>query len=82
VQPTALVNLFGDLWSRGSTPPFDDALRIPGVRLFLYGKEPRPGRKVGHLSAAADSIDAAVEKVHEARAALEPLKSRASTTAD
>jgi 5-(carboxyamino)imidazole ribonucleotide synthase len=74
VQPTALVNLFGDLWSRGSTPPFDDALRIPGVRLFLYGKEPRPNRKVGHLSAGADTIDHAIAKVHEARTAIEPRK--------
>ncbi|MEP6690100.1 MAG: 5-(carboxyamino)imidazole ribonucleotide synthase [Gemmatimonadaceae bacterium] len=80
VQPVALVNLFGDLWQNGRTPPFDDALRIPGVRLFLYGKEPRPGRKVGHLSAAARSVDEAIAKARMARAALEP--DRGSRIAD
>ncbi|MGZ8782320.1 MAG: 5-(carboxyamino)imidazole ribonucleotide synthase [Gaiellaceae bacterium] len=39
-----MVNLIG------STPPADDVLRIPGAHLHLYGKEPRPGRKLGHVT--------------------------------
>jgi 5-(carboxyamino)imidazole ribonucleotide synthase len=39
-----MVNLIGEL------PPSDAALRIEGAHLHLYGKEPRPGRKLGHVT--------------------------------
>jgi 5-(carboxyamino)imidazole ribonucleotide synthase len=40
----AMVNLLG-------TPPRREALAaIPGVRIHLYDKEPRPGRKIGHVN--------------------------------
>jgi 5-(carboxyamino)imidazole ribonucleotide synthase len=56
VRPAAIVNLFGDLWSDGRTPKFDEALTVPGTRLFLYGKGgARPGRKMGHIAALGDS---------------------------
>ena len=60
VRPTAIVNLFGDLWRDGRAPDFSLALAEPGVRLHLYGKSgPRPGRKMGHLSASGlTSMDA------------------------
>jgi 5-(carboxyamino)imidazole ribonucleotide synthase len=60
VRPTAIVNLFGDLWRDGCDPDFSAALGDPAVRLHLYGKRgPRPGRKMGHLSAVgASAIDA------------------------
>ncbi|MDQ6829024.1 MAG: 5-(carboxyamino)imidazole ribonucleotide synthase [Gemmatimonadota bacterium] len=70
VRPAALINLFGDLWLDDAPPAFDAALAIPGVRCFLYGKVPRPGRKVGHLSATAPSTDEAVANAHEARRRL------------
>jgi 5-(carboxyamino)imidazole ribonucleotide synthase len=72
VRSAAIVNLLGDLWSEGAVgasaarpaPPFDEALAVPGVRLFLYGKsEARPGRKMGHLCAAAETPDEAVRRV-------------------
>jgi 5-(carboxyamino)imidazole ribonucleotide synthase len=31
-------------------PRAEDVLRIPGAHLHLYGKEPRPGRKLGHIT--------------------------------
>jgi len=40
---------------------------MPGVRLHLYGKSPRPGRKMGHIGAVGETADAAVEQVLEAR---------------
>ncbi|MBA2564751.1 MAG: 5-(carboxyamino)imidazole ribonucleotide synthase [Gemmatimonadetes bacterium] len=70
LRPTAIVNVFGDLWSSAGAPDFAAALEIPGVRLHLYGKEPRPGRKVGHLAAVADSADEAVRRVLEAAGRL------------
>ncbi len=70
VRPAAIANLLGDLWEIG-TPPFERALELPGVRLHLYGKAgARPGRKMGHLSAAADTPEAAAALVKEARARL------------
>ena len=38
----------------------------PAVKVHTYGKAPRPGRKVGHVNAIGDDLDAVV---YEARAA-------------
>jgi 5-(carboxyamino)imidazole ribonucleotide synthase len=64
--PTALVNLLGDEWLAGGPPRFDAALAVPGAQLRLYGKAPRPLRKVGHLMATADTSEAAVARALEA----------------
>jgi 5-(carboxyamino)imidazole ribonucleotide synthase len=76
VRSVAVYNLLGELWlssdasPRGS-PAFDRALALPGVRVHLYGKrEARPGRKMGHLSAAAKTPKDAVALVKKARALL------------
>ncbi|HEX3928824.1 MAG TPA: 5-(carboxyamino)imidazole ribonucleotide synthase [Gemmatimonadales bacterium] len=70
ITPVAMVNILGDLWSRGE-PDWPRALAIPGVRLHLYGKrEPRPGRKMGHLTAVADDPLTALELALEAWSAL------------
>jgi 5-(carboxyamino)imidazole ribonucleotide synthase len=67
VRPGAIVNLFGDLWRGGAEPAFQGALTDPLVRLHLYGKPgPRPGRKMGHLSAIGGS---AMDALASARAA-------------
>lgn len=65
--PAAMANLLGDCWRNGE-PDWAAALAVPGVSLLLYGKaEPRPGRKMGHLTALADSVDQAVANVARAR---------------
>lgn len=70
LSPIAMVNLLGDLWADGE-PRWDAALRLPGVRLHLYGKAAaRPGRKMGHLNCVASTADLALEKALEARGAL------------
>ncbi len=70
LSPVAMVNLLGDIWKDG-TPRWADALRLPGVRLHLYGKaEPRPGRKMGHLNCLADDPDRALALALKARNAL------------
>jgi 5-(carboxyamino)imidazole ribonucleotide synthase len=44
---------------------------VPGVSLHLYGKsEARPGRKMGHLTALADSVDEAIARVTRGRRLL------------
>jgi 5-(carboxyamino)imidazole ribonucleotide synthase len=70
VRPAAMVNLLGDLWQRG-TPDWAAACMVPGTKLHLYGKtEPRPGRKMGHITALGRDVDAALASALEARAAL------------
>ena len=57
-----MINILGDVWGPDSdkTPHWDAVLALPGAHLHLYGKrEPRPGRKMGHLTLTADSAQAA-----------------------
>ena len=58
-RPSLLVNLIG------SVPRTEDVLSIPGAHLHLYGKQPRPGRKLGHVTL--------VEPTTERERALEDL---------
>ncbi len=41
----------------GETPASEDVLAIPGAHLHLYGKQPRPRRKLGHVTLRADTTD-------------------------
>jgi 5-(carboxyamino)imidazole ribonucleotide synthase len=67
-RPAAMANLLGELW-QGGEPDWAAALEVPGVALHLYGKDaPRPGRKMGHLTATAVAVEAAEERVLQARA--------------
>ncbi len=78
LRPAAMANLLGDLWERAgpagierAEPDWEAALRIPEVKLHLYGKaQPRAGRKMGHLTALAATPEAARETALTARAAL------------
>ena len=79
VPAAAMVNLLGDLW-QGGEPDWAGALADPAVRLHLYGKtRPKPGRKMGHLSLAADDVQAARERALAARGALTARSGAART---
>jgi 5-(carboxyamino)imidazole ribonucleotide synthase len=65
-----MANLLGDVWAHG-TPDWAAALSMPTVKLHLYGKAtPRPGRKMGHLTALASSAEEARRLVVAARELL------------
>lgn len=69
-RPAAMANLLGDVWQSGE-PNWSAALNRPNIKLHLYGKaDPRPSRKMGHLTAGAASVEKAVEAVRRARLAL------------
>ena len=69
-RPAAMANLLGELWAQGE-PNWAHALAVPGVTLHLYGKDnPRPGRKMGHLTAVASTPHEALELVLDARQRL------------
>ena len=70
LRPAAMANLLGDLWAEGE-PNWAAACRFPDVKLHLYGKtQPRAGRKMGHLTATARTVEEAQELVIAARDAL------------
>ena len=70
-MPAAMVNLLGDIWSRGE-PDWDRALGSdPGVKLHLYGKRSAvPGRKMGHLTVLDPDPARALDRALAARALL------------
>jgi 5-(carboxyamino)imidazole ribonucleotide synthase len=69
-RPAAMVNLLGDIWE-GGEPDWDAALAVPGAALHLYGKsDPRPGRKMGHITVVASTVELAVERALTARGVL------------
>jgi 5-(carboxyamino)imidazole ribonucleotide synthase len=72
LRPAAMANLLGDVWLRGE-PDWSRALEGHGVHLHLYGKsEPRPRRKMGHLTAFGATAEEAIARVTAARSALTP----------
>jgi len=75
ICPAAMANLLGDVWQNGE-PNWAAALGVDGVHLHLYGKhQPRPRRKMGHLTALAESAERAIEAVSAARDALQKASS-------
>ena len=70
LRPSAMANLLGDLWL-GGEPNWAAACRFPDVKLHLYGKsQARPGRKMGHLTCMARTVEEAQDRVIAARDAL------------
>jgi 5-(carboxyamino)imidazole ribonucleotide synthase len=66
LQPAAMANLLGDLWS-GGEPDWPAALAFPSVTLHLYGKRSaRPGRKMGHLTALGANAASDVLRARDA----------------
>ena len=59
-----MLNLIGEI------PEAARQLRIPGCRLHDYGKSPRPGRKLGHITVVADSAAERDARLGEVEAAL------------
>jgi 5-(carboxyamino)imidazole ribonucleotide synthase len=55
-SPAIMLNLLGDLWLQRS-PDFAHVLALPGAHLHLYGKlQPKPGRKMGHMTLTAATV--------------------------
>jgi 5-(carboxyamino)imidazole ribonucleotide synthase len=63
VAPSILYNLIGN------APPSESLLEIPGLHLHLYGKSPRPARKIGHVTL----VESDPERLREAERRLRAL---------
>ncbi len=69
-RSVAMVNLLGDLWE-GGEPDWSVVFDDPHAKVHLYGKSnPRPGRKMGHLTVTSDVATAAVARALELRSAV------------
>jgi 5-(carboxyamino)imidazole ribonucleotide synthase len=70
IRPGVMVNLLGDLWAQGE-PDWAALLAFPTAKLHLYGKSAaRPGRKMGHVTVTAATVDEALETALAARDSL------------
>jgi 5-(carboxyamino)imidazole ribonucleotide synthase len=71
VAPWAvMVNIVGPQDALG-LPPLVEAYRHvlardPGLKVHLYGKEIRPGRKLGHVTVVGDDLDDLLARAHHA----------------
>ncbi len=57
VGPSAMVNILGGI------PKSSEILGVPGAHLHLYGKDPKPGRKVGHVTLRATTPSELAERL-------------------
>jgi len=42
----------------------------PGIKVHLYGKEPRPGRKIGHVNVSGEDADSLRDRARRAASYL------------
>ncbi len=71
-SPTVMLNLLGDVWEEaGGKPDWPAVLALPGAHLHLYGKhEARRGRKMGHVTFTAPTLEEAMANQVKAREIL------------
>ena len=70
LTPAAMVNLLGREWDLGD-PRWSLGVSLPNVKLHLYGKDlPKTERKMGHMTALANTTEQAREHALAARRLL------------
>lgn len=71
LAPSAMVNLLGDLWRGGQEPDWTKVLSEPSAKLHLYDKgKAAPGRKMGHITVTASTLEEAIRRAEALHAAL------------
>ena len=69
IRPTVMINLLGEEGKKGEAIVIgaEDALKISGLKLHLYGKEvSSPKRKMGHLTVTAKELSVAIKNAEDA----------------
>jgi 5-(carboxyamino)imidazole ribonucleotide synthase len=75
-SPAVMLNILGDIWFEGASseprePEWDKVLALPGACLHLYGKDDaRRGRKMGHVTFVAPTLEQANDSLRAACAIL------------
>ena len=71
LKPSVMLNLLGDLWRNGQTPDWATVLKEPAAKLHLYDKgQASAGRKMGHITITADTLEDALKKAEALFVAL------------
>jgi len=70
VPAAAMVNVLGGPTAPSPRDALDAALAHPGAKVHLYGKDHRPGRKLGHVTVCADDPGTALAAARGSAAAL------------
>lgn len=69
LAPAVMLNVLGDVWfndGNAKEPPWHEVLAVPGAKLHLYGKnDARVGRKMGHVTCIATTLDHALVRASE-----------------
>lgn len=58
LRPTAMLNMVGEAADTTAV------LALPGAHLHHYGKSPRPGRKIGHVTVTAANAEELQHRIH------------------
>lgn len=66
----AMANVLGTERTGDPRDRLSGALAVEGARVHLYGKQPRPGRKIGHVTVAGDDREDVGDRARRAAAAL------------
>jgi 5-(carboxyamino)imidazole ribonucleotide synthase len=72
LSPAATVNLIAGAQPADLTAALPSALGVPNTHIHLYQKQPRPGRKIGHVTSLAPSADEALDLARTAAQLLLP----------
>lgn len=68
LQPSAMANLLGQHLPASGSPALGAALSVPTAAVHLYGKaRGRPGRKMGHITCLAETVQEAERRARRAR---------------
>lgn len=72
IRPTAMKNLIGEKNGYVHLKGLEEAYHNPNVKVHIYGKtKVSNGRKMGHITATADTLEEAVQAVREAHTKIE-----------
>ena len=70
-----MLNVLGDVWFDGDAqrePDWPAVVAVPGAKLHLYGKrEARRGRKMGHVTCVASTLDEALARTNRVARVLD-----------
>lgn len=70
-KSAVMVNLLGVSNDRDFVENYEQAMKaFPGAKIHAYGKSPRIGRKLGHITVLGDSLDSALATATKARSAV------------
>lgn len=78
LSPACMINILGPEGFEGSytVEGIKSAMKVPGVALYVYGKQSsKPRRKLGHITATGSTVSEAILRAKKARKAIKLVPS-------